>query len=98
MGMVAILGQKKQQSIRFSGTAAFVQKVLHIWFFFSGKFFPTHKNYDTGFYSLIWESFLTKLQSRPQTYVILTYLKRKSVNYDLFMLFETLNLHFRYFK
>ena len=52
-------------------------------FFLSRKFFPTHKICDTGFYLLICESFLTKLQF---------------ANYDLFMLFETLNLHFRYFR
>ena len=41
--------------------------------------------------------FLTKLQSRLQVYVILTYLQRKSVNYNLFMLFETEKLHLKTF-
>ena len=36
-------------------------------FFSVVSFFLTHENIDTGFYSLIWESFLTKLQSRSQT-------------------------------
>ena len=30
-------------------------------------------------------------------YDILAYLQRKSVNYDLFLLFETENLHLKYF-
>ena len=34
----------RPKRVRFSGTAASVQKVSHIWFFFNGKFFPTHEN------------------------------------------------------
>ena len=100
---LCFLGKKKKR-IRFSDTAASVQKVPHIWFFSAISFFWPTKIRDTGFYCLTWESFLTKLQSRPQTYDIFTNLQRKLVNYALFVLFETLNLQiqmlidFRYFR
>ena len=39
--------------------------------------------------------FLINLQSRPQMCGIITYLQRKSFFYNMFMLFETENLHFK---
>ena len=53
------------------------------------SFFPTHQNKCHW----IFLSYL-RIISRPKTYGILTYLQRKLVNYDLFMLFKTLNLLF----
>ena len=60
--------KKKKKNIRFSGIAASVLNVPHVWFFSMVSFFWPTKICDTGFFWLIWESFLTRLQSRPQTY------------------------------
>ena len=80
--------KKKKKSIRFSGT-------VYIWFFpeymiFSVvSFLLTHEN---TWHWILLANLGTKLQSRPQTYGILTYFLKELVNYDLLMLFEILNL------
>ena len=55
--------------------------------FFGGKFFPTREN--MWHWILLTYLRIISNQIRPQTYGILTFLQRKSVNYNLFMLFET---------
>ena len=67
--------------------------------FLSGKFvfFPTKKIHDTGFFSLTYLRIISNQIAVQTTNIWHSYLLGKSVNCDLFMLFETQNLHFRYF-
>ena len=60
-------------------------------------FFSTFENTRHRSFLIHLRIILTKLWSNPHMYGILIYLQRKLVNYNLLILFETENLHFKNF-
>ena len=71
--------------------------ILHIQYFFKGNFCSTHKNTwhwsFLAYLRLIFNQIVIQSANAWYSY----FLSRKSVNYNLFMLFETRNLHFNNF-
>ena len=91
--------RQKKKIFWFSSPATSIQKVPHIhflhcnFFFQNTKYFVNHE-YTWQLSFVIYLRFIfTKLQSRPQIYDILANVQRKSVYYNLFMLFEIEKMH-----
>ena len=99
----SLIGQKSnnQKPVKFSDTPTSVQMVLHTFFFSVRFFYSTHENTsrDTDWSFLIYMR-ISLNQIVIQTTIYGFYysnLQRKSINYHLFMLSETENMHFKIF-